>query len=111
MVTHRLTSEPMSRPRHLPDASLAFVRSWPSEAAKSWTLHAIQHSKRDAHIQAIVASGSAVREVEQSDDLDLLIIHRTRRPELPRPSIDIDLRLYEEAQLLRGLESCLLYTS
>jgi len=104
MMTHRLTSEPMSRPRHLPDASLASVRSWPSEAAKSWTLHAIRHSKRDARIQAIVASGSAVREVEQSDDLDLLIVHRTGRPKLPSPSIDVDLRFYEEAQLLRGLE-------
>jgi len=51
-----------------------------------------------------VASGSAVRDVEHSDDLDLVIVHRARRPELPTPSIDVDLRFYEEQDVLRRLE-------
>ena len=51
-----------------------------------------------------VASGSAVRDVEHSDDLDLVMVYRTRRPNLPRPPIDVDLRLYEQAEVLRKLK-------
>ena len=55
-------------------------------------------------IEAIVASGSAVRDVEYSDDLDLLIVYRTYHPSLPRPPIDVDLRHYERADVLRKLK-------
>ena len=55
-------------------------------------------------IEAIVASGSAVRDVEYSDDLDLLIVYRTYHPSLPRPPIDVDLRHYERAAVLRKLK-------
>ncbi|MYC85486.1 MAG: hypothetical protein F4X18_08220 [Acidimicrobiia bacterium] len=46
-----------------------------------------------------------MRDVERSDDLDLVIIHRARYPELPRPSIDVDVRYYEETDVLRRLAS------
>ena len=56
-------------------------------------------------MMAVVASGSAVRDVEQSDDLDLLMVYAMRRPSLPRPPIDVDLRLYEQTNALRKLEA------
>ena len=34
-----------------------------------------------------------------------MIVHGTPCPELPRPSIDVDLRFYKEADLLRRLEN------
>ena len=86
-----------------PDPALAAVRSWPSGEARAWTLDAVERARSDATIEAIVASGSAVREVEGSDDLDLVLVYRERRPGLPRPPIDVDLRQYEEGDVARRL--------
>lgn len=95
-VAHRPTE-----PQHM----LANVRSWPSELARSWTLTAMRVVETDTAVRAVVASGSAVRDVEQSDDLDLLVVFATRRPSLPRAPLDVDLRLYEETELLCKLEA------
>ena len=84
---------------------LIAVRSWPSEFARTRTLSAIRVARADAAMMAVVASGSAVRDVEQSDDLDLLMVYAMRRPSLPRPPIDVDLRLYEQTNALRKLEA------
>ena len=94
-----------ARRRMAPQDTLMAVRSWPSEPARTWTLAAIREARTDAAICALVASGSAVRDVEKSDDLDLLIVYATRRPSLPRHPIDVDLRLYEQAAALRKLEA------
>ena len=104
-MTQRLTIGPLAHSRQGSAAVvLTSVRSWPSEAARKWALNAAWHWKRSTDIQAVTATGSAVRDVEHSDDLDLVIVYQTRRPELPRPPIDVDLRLYEDAEVLRKLE-------
>ena len=94
-----------TKPSPPPPDTLAVVRTWPSESARAWTLAAIGTANRDTAVKALLASGSAVRDVEHSDDLDLLMIYTARRPSLPRPPIDIDLRLYEQTDVLRKLES------
>lgn len=81
-----------------PDA-LEAVRSWPSAAARAWTLETVERAQRDETVDAIVASGSAVREVEVSDDLDLVLVYRRHRPQLARPPIDVDLRQYERDEV------------
>lgn len=85
------------------EAALDAVRSWPSAAARAWTLDALKRARSDETIEAVVASGSAVREVEISDDLDLVLVYRGRRPALPRPPIDVDLRQYEQDDVSKKL--------
>ena len=87
------------------DDALRAVRRWPSEVARSWTLGAVAGAEQNEAIVAIVASGSAVRAVEHSDDLDLVLAYRHRRPGLPRPPIDVDLRQYERGEVARKLEA------
>ena len=89
----------------LPTEALTAVRAWPSDGARAWTINAVRQAERDAAITAIVASGSAVRDVEQSDDLDLVLVHQGRRASLPRPPIDVDLRQYAQAEVARKLEA------
>ena len=87
------------------EAALRAIKSWPSKAARGWTLDAVASAYDDAAIEAIIASGSAVRDVARSDDLDLVLVYRRRRPELPRPPIDVDLRQYERSEVLEMLEA------
>ena len=88
---------------HRPPAALEAVRSWPSATARAWTLDAVERARSEETIEAVVASGSAVREVEVSDDLDLVLVYRGRRPDLPRPPIDVDLRQYERDDVPKKL--------
>ncbi len=44
-----------------------------------------------------------MREVEISEDLDLVLVYRRDRPPLPRPPIDVDLRQYEQDEVARKL--------
>ena len=60
---------------------------------------------------AIVATGSSVRDVVHSDDLDLVLVYRECRPILPRQPISIDLRLYEQDEVLQKLAACHDYLS
>ena len=98
-----MTQQLRAHSAHLPPDALEAVRSWPSAAARAWTLDALERARSDETIEAVVASGSAVREVEISEDLDLVLVHRGRRPDLPRPPIDVDLRQYERADVPRKL--------
>lgn len=75
------------------------VVSWPDDASLAWTRMLIDTAHRDGGIEAVVATGSAVRDVKHSDDLDLVVVHRTVRPVLTRPPISIDLRCYCEADI------------
>lgn len=88
-----------------PAPALDAVRSWPSGEARAWTLDAVERARSDEAIEAIVASGSAVREVESSADLDLVLVYRGRRPGLTRPPIDVDLRQYEQDDVSTKLAS------
>lgn len=75
----------------------AAVRSWPDDAARAWVRDAVETASKNASISAIVATGSAVRAVDSSDDLDLVIVYRERPSGLPRPPISIDLQQHEQA--------------
>ncbi len=81
------------------DPTLAAVRSWPSSRARLWTIDAVTVARQDSAILAIVASGSAVRDVAQSDDLDLVLVYRRSRPNVPRPPIGVDLQQHEAAEV------------
>ena len=98
-----MTQQPAATPAA--DDALRAVRRWPSGAARAWTLGAVAEAERNGAIDAIVASGSAVRDVERSDDLDLVLVYRHRRPGLPRPPIEVDLRQYERGEVARKLEA------
>ncbi len=79
------------------------IRSWPDDLAQAWTINTVEGAAQCAAIEAVVATGSAVRDVQHSDDLDLVVVYRVQRPELPRPPISIDLRQYEQADVLQKL--------
>lgn len=97
------TRDPFVLTRSSTKDLLGAVRSWPSDDARMWTLQAVRAARSNEAIRAIVASGSAVRDVAYSDDLDLVMVYRTRRPGLPTRPIDVDLRLYEQAEALQKL--------
>ncbi|MCY4455198.1 MAG: hypothetical protein OXC56_02680 [Chloroflexi bacterium] len=102
-MTNQLTPRGVTVPT--PDSALAAVRSWPSKAAWEWTRDAVAAARRDMAVDAIVATGSAIRDVERTDDLDLVLVYRERRPTLSRPPMDVDVRQYERADVPRLLKS------
>jgi hypothetical protein len=67
---------------------------WPSTEARAWTLAFVADASSRAGILAVVAYGSAVREVESSADVDLLFVYEGDPPELDPPPGDVDLRGY-----------------
>ena len=102
-MTQRITAERPAHRQEETSATLDAVRSWPSSKARDWTIDAVAVAGRDAAIQAIVVTGSAVRDVAHCDDLDLVLVYRTCRPSLPRPPIGVDLQQHEEAEVSRKL--------
>ena len=102
-MTQRLATERPARRLEESDQALAAVRSWPNGRARRWTIDAVAVARQDAAVLAIVASGSAVRDVAQSDDLDLVLVYRKRRPNLPRPPIGVDLQQHEADEVPRKL--------
>jgi len=104
-MTQQLASDVVAYTRPLSDSVLDAVRSWSSGSARMWTLQAVRAARSNGAIKAIVASGSAVRDVAYSDDLDLVMVYRTQRPDLPMRPIDVDLRLYEQAEARQKLEA------
>jgi hypothetical protein len=69
---------------------------WPSDEARNWVATALAAFADDARVLAVVLFGSSVRPVEQSSDLDCLVVHRgSERPEPPRPPVDVDIRYYD----------------
>ena len=73
--------------------------TWPDDAALAWTREAVEHARSEAAIVTIVATGSAVRDIDSSDDLDLVLVYRSHRPALARPPISVDLRQYEQTDV------------
>ena len=104
-MTQRLTAERPARRLEESDEALGAVRSWPSGRARLWTIDAVTAARQDAGILAIVASGSAVRDVAQSDDLDLVLVYRKPSADLPRPPIGVDLQQHEAAEVPRKLSN------
>ncbi len=79
------------------------VVSWPDDAALNWTRLLIAAARPDKSVLAVVATGSAVRDVKCSDDLDLVLVHRSARPALPRPPISVDLRCVRQTDIVPKL--------
>ena len=104
-MTQRLTTERSAHQLEELNKALGAVRSWPSRRARLWTIDALAVAGRNAAIQAIIASGSAVRDVAHSDDLDLVLVYCKCRPNLPRPPIGVDLQQHEEAEVAQKLEN------
>lgn len=104
-MKQQLAADVVAYTRPLADSSLSAVRSWSSDSARMWTLQAVKGARSNGAIKAIVASGSAVRDVAYSDDLDLVMVYRTHRPDLPMRPIDVDLRLYEQVEAIQKLEA------
>ena len=73
------------------------------DAARAWTLDSVQSATANEAIVAIVATGSSVRDLEFSDDVDLVLVYRGDRPVMPRQPISIDLRRYEHDDVLQKL--------
>ena len=98
-MTQRLATEQSAHRLDESDQALAAVRSWPSSRARLWTIDAMTVARQDSAILAIVASGSAVRDVAKSDDLDLVLVYRKVRPNLPRPPIGVDLQQHQASEV------------
>ena len=96
-------AEAVGAPTRTAGFSLDAVRSWSSGEAREWTLQAVRTARSNEAATAVVASGSTVRDVEYSDDLDLVMVYRNHPPDLRRRPIDVDLRLYEQAAVLQKL--------
>ena len=102
-MTQRLTTERSARRLEESNEALAVVRTWPSGKARLWTIDAVTVARQDSAILAIVASGSAVRDVAKSDDLDLVLVYRSCPPDLPRPPIGVDLQQHKAAEVPQKL--------
>lgn len=102
-MSQQLTSERVSSTVFTTGDLSDVVKRWPDEAARAWTYEAVEGATENTAIKAIVATGSSVRDVEHNDDLDLVLVYRECRPILPRPPISIDLRLYEQDDVLQKL--------
>lgn len=79
------------------------VHRWPSIEARRWTEDLLDKVRRNEDVLALVATGSAVRNVEESFDLDLLLVFDDRRPSLRPPPVDVDLRIYPRRDVEAGL--------
>lgn len=85
------------------EQAVADIRNWPDQAAKSWTLGIVESAESNADFAAIVATGSSVRDVANSDDLDLIVVYSEQCPSFPKPPISIDLRKYRQADVHKKL--------
>jgi len=77
---------PIERLRALP--------RWPSKQAKGWVEIFVEHVCQHPSSAAVVLLGSAVRPVNQVNDVDVLYIYQNERLRVPGRSIDVDLRSY-----------------
>ena len=102
-MSQQLTSERVSSTVFTTGDLSDVVRRWPDEAARGWTCEAVEGAAENEAVKSIVATGSSVRDVEHSDDLDLVLVYGECRPILARPPISIDLRLYEQDEVLQKL--------
>ena len=74
------------------DTSLAASRRGPSDEAREWVEAFVRDAGDDPRICAIVAYGSAVREVRSSGDVDLLYVFSGDGIRDDIPPMDVELR-------------------
>ena len=75
-----------------PLASIAAIRRWPSDGAREWVEAFVRDAGDDPRICAIVAYGSAVREVRSSGDVDLLYVFSGDGNSRRHSPMDVELR-------------------
>lgn len=68
------------------------MRHWPSDEAREWVEAFVRNAGDDPRVCAIVAYGSAVREVPGSGDVDLLYVFSGDGIREDIPPMDIELR-------------------
>lgn len=74
------------------------IRSWPSPDAREWTRRMVQKACENPAVLAVVAIGSAVREVNAAQDVDFLLVHTPGEPPMLGPlPLDVDVRAYDAA--------------
>ncbi|MGO9116306.1 MAG: hypothetical protein ACLQPD_01715 [Desulfomonilaceae bacterium] len=85
----------VNMPRHNgPIEKLRLIPRWPSKQAKGWVEAFVEHVCQHPSLAAVVLVGSAVRPVNQVNDVDVLYIYKNERVGVPGRSIDVDLRSY-----------------
>lgn len=94
-MTHAI--EPL--PQAPPAVGLAGVRRWPSRTAREWVERLAASWCDVPGVLALVAYGSAVRDVPGSADVDLLFVYDGAPPALPAAPLDVDLRGYDKAEV------------
>src|SRR5512140_1999034 len=75
------------------------IKRWPSQEARNWTTAALERFKSDPSVMALVAVGSAVRDVDSSSDIDLVLVYSGSKPVPGTRPLDVDLRLYDCAKV------------
>ena len=73
---------------------LDVIRRWPRLHAREWATQMVAELSALPGTLAIVAVGSAVRDVARSADVDFVVIHDGLKPRLLNRPIDVDVRLY-----------------
>ena len=102
-MTQQTAVEQDAHTLQTPKSCLEAVRRWPDDVARAWTLSTIEQGMTDANLVAFVATGSSVRDVGYSDDLDLVFVYQSCYPTIPRPPLSIDLRGYDKAKVSQML--------
>lgn len=102
-MTVTASADEHGRSRASDSSRLGAGGTWPDDSAREWTLELLAKAQRETAITAVVLTGSAARCVAESDDLDLVIVYEQHRPSLSRAPISVDLRLYEQSEVLQGL--------
>lgn len=71
---------------------------WQTAEAQAWFAEHLRRWSADPHVLAVIAVGSAVRHVAKPSDADFVIIWQSKRPDVTRAPIELDLRLYERSR-------------
>lgn len=91
-------TNPAARSAGTSGRGLEVIRRWPTANAKQWAHAFVAECAGDPNVLAIVAIGSAVRDVPSSANLDFVLVYRSAPLNLHSP-IEVDLRQYASAEV------------
>lgn len=86
--------QPQPDPEARPRFRLEALRSWPSTATKRWVVSFAERVCKDSNTAALLAIGSIVRRATPVNDVDLVYIFRSSRPQFRTHPLDVDIRVY-----------------
>lgn len=78
----------------LPSSVMETITTWPTPEAKRWAFEFARAICPDPNTQALLLIGSIVRPVADVQDVDLLYIYGSRRPDFADHPLDVDVRVY-----------------